>query len=672
MYNRSFSNLFVIFAQSKQDKPQNMRCNFPKTWMLAMGLCLTSVQAMAQAITYNFDTKVIMADSLTMPESTVAKHIVSMLPELLERPGVYTLNDYQVKVEDMPVGSAVDAVLTQIRLCDIEKIEVSESPIATYQNNSKSGSINIILRKRATPEKPYWGSASLDASMPLDLWPKLSLGYQKGKVMARTLLLGDLYRATYDTDTRTYDASENLLSESTTSDAERFWSNLEILFLNYNPTERDQLMMNVAHVQTSVKDELTETANHTAVTAEEKGRAHNLNVFMKYVHQFAPAAKLECIAQYQHNPGKSDDTYPNGFTHKDKQANEVFAQVSGTIQLLPADSKYRSQLVVGAKGNLSLADTDADHQHTMLALTHSYCDQVRSRGCTPFVESENRLGQFRLKLSANLPYYHYDFRRKGSERMEKDNTDCTVKMIAAYDVTRNHTVRLIADRQSSRPAETNLYPHLMEDVTNTQYTLGNLGLKNLHSEEYTLEYFFNKKWGGHTLHVTLGGSYNHISNVVGSEQGTSADNTSYTTFRNVGHNHQFIGEFMARYTYKMVSVTLTSDYYNNQVRLNTGNDHYRYCNLVLMPTFKTKSNIMGSMRVKYCSPVNAAALHRGGCAAVSMQLGKSWGNLNVHAYGNWALSGRTTDITYLGQGGRVETTDDAFKNVIGAGVRYGF
>lgn len=640
--------------------------------MLTFMFSLFSLHGLAQAITYSFDSKVIMADSLNMPESTIAKNIISILPELLERPGEYTLNDYQIKIEDMPVGEAVDAVLTQIRLCDIEKIEVSESPINTYQNNSKSGSINIFLRQRATESKPYWGSATLDVAAPLEIWPQLSFGYKKNKVTVRTMLFGDFYDATYDTDTRDYDARGNLQSQSTTSDRNKFWSNMQVMFLNYNPTEKDRLLMNVAYVHTNDKDEIKEIENHSATNAETNDKMRNLNVFMKYVHDFTPASNLECIAQYVHNTFRDDEKHPNDITGTDKKANEVFAQISGNFFLLPADSKYKSKLTIGAKGNLSFDDADASHEHNLSALTHSFCDEIRSKGFTPFVESENILGKFRLKLSANMPYYHYDFQRKGSERMEKDNTDLCAKIIAEWHFTQHHKARFIADRQSNHPDETIIYPYLVGDVTGTQYTMGNIELKNLNSHAYTLEYLFNNRWGSHALHMNLSGSYNHISNVIGSELKIADDNTPYTFYNNIGNNDLLIAQFMAMYSYKRISLTLTSDFYNNQINIDYGDDHYRYYNIVLMPTFTTKSNFMGSLRLKYCSPVDAAQFRRGGCSAVSMQLSKTWGNFNLHLYGNLALSGRTTDTLYYGNSGYTETIAYAYKNSIGLGLRYEF
>lgn len=133
---------------------KNLRC----TLLLAAVVC--SLHAASQAIETSFDKKIIHTDSLNMPRNTSASGLLTLLPELLQRPGNFLLSNYDIQVEGMSVGDAADVALYQMQMVDIEKIEVVESPLSSYQNNGQGGSINIILRSAGKDNDRLWGSAN--------------------------------------------------------------------------------------------------------------------------------------------------------------------------------------------------------------------------------------------------------------------------------------------------------------------------------------------------------------------------------------------------------------------------------------------------------------------------------------------------------------------------------
>lgn len=642
-----------------------------KSIMLAGGICMCSLLGYSQSVSYSFDEKVIVADSLNMPQSTIAKTIISVLPELLERPSEYTINDFQIKVNDMAVDYAVDAVLTQIRLCDIEKITVVESPIASYQNNSKSGAINIKLRKHSTKDKHFWGSVSTDASLPTEVSPKVSFGYDDDKFSVNSFLIGNYYDATYDEEGHTYNANGVETSNSLISEANTFRGNMTALFMNYKPSTKDELLMNVAYVYTDDKSDYSHRIQNVHTKYSKESNRKNFNALFKYTHNFTSSSLLEFSVQNMYQPVSEDDRYEEE-TAMDKSNNDnLYGHLMVKFSLLPSASKYKSTLAIGTNGNIVFGKKDTNHDFLQDPdKGHFFSDKSHSRGLTPFVESENFLGQLRVKLMANLPYYCYDYHREGFGHMNKDNVDFGAKLMTEWHFKKNHILRFIADRQSNRPSETMVYPYLVFASSNI-HNLGNKDLKNEHSVECTAEYVFKHKWDDHSLFMTIGTSYNHVNNVIHSELNLSGDD-NYITYKNAGCSNIFTGEFMAMYSYKCMSLTLTSDYYNNSLKSEGGDDYYRYFNIVLMPTFKTQDNWMGSLRLKYFSPVSTKGYRKGGCSAVSFQLGKSWGGFNVHAYGNLSLSGRTTDIVYNWDLGHSETISSVQKNSIGFGVRYDF
>lgn len=57
-----------------------------------------------QAIETYFDKKIIHTDSLNLPRNTNAFNLISLLPELLQRPGGNILSNYNILIGGMSVG----------------------------------------------------------------------------------------------------------------------------------------------------------------------------------------------------------------------------------------------------------------------------------------------------------------------------------------------------------------------------------------------------------------------------------------------------------------------------------------------------------------------------------------------------------------------------------------
>lgn len=622
----------------------------------------------------------IYADSLNMPESTIAAYIINILPEILERPRDFIASDYTVKVEDMPVGSAVDAILTQIRLCDIEKIAISESPLSSFQNNSKSGSINIILKQRDTEEKPYWGSASVDGAIPLDILPQFAIGYKKDKFKARVIALGETYNASYDTNTIEYDANGRILSNTTSSDRNKFWTNLATLFLNYKPTNKDELSLSTSFLHGNDDDEITtsEKGSQSTTNSTNNSKVKDFRTYLKYLHKFSANNEFNFEFQYNHHPTTDGVIETLSTINKENKVNDICGQLKVKLSLLSPENKYKSFLFIGSNGNASFGSSFNDHRETTATNTivssekHSSYDKIRSRGLTPFIEWENYFGPFKAKLWANLLYYHYDFQREGEERMEKDDTDFSIRLMTEWQFKEGQTLRFIADHQINRPTDMQIYPYLIEDVSSNSHIVGNFNLDNTVSNNFTLDYIYNRNWGESSLLLNASGSYNHISDVISAVTMEFNNGEKIQTFDNVGKNDMLVGMLMAMYKYKGFSVTLTADGYKNSMKLKSGTDHYRYFDIMLMPTFRTRTNWMGSLRLTYFSPVDTENLRKSSIGELSFQLGKSWGNFNVHAYGGLSLGGRTKDTHYGTDGSYKEVLAHTIKNSIGMGVRYSF
>lgn len=213
--------------------------NYSKSLFVALVslCCLQSVSLLqAQAIKTNLNQKVIYTDSLNLPRQTSINTMLTMMSELLQRPGATIYSNYDIQVNGMSVSDASEVALYQLGLQDVESIIITDSPTSSYLKNGQGGSINLVLRQKDDNNDGYWGSAGFDIAYPVDYSPQLHLGYRSQKFYISALALSDISHNTSTSENLTFvdDKTEN----STLSDCTQIsmligkrWRNLYVYTL---------------------------------------------------------------------------------------------------------------------------------------------------------------------------------------------------------------------------------------------------------------------------------------------------------------------------------------------------------------------------------------------------------------------------------------------------------
>lgn len=632
----------------------------------------------AQAVKINFDNKVIYTDSLNMPDNSIAKFLVNILPDMLERPGESLINEYDIQIENMSVGNIMDGVLTQLRLADIEKIEVNESPLSTYMNNGQSGSINIFLRQRPNKDNGMWGSVSLDANAPMDIYPKLTLGYKNDKFSVRGLAFGDIYNATYDTENAAYQNGK-LIGRSTASAKSKFWSNMVRVYMKYKPNAANEFNLNVSQV--SSKDDFTNTIDGDAKSRTTMtNKSTILRVLTKYTHLFGANGKFETELQYIYEPSTKEQGEIVLF-EADNTKHTLAGKVEYKHLLTAAGMKNTSWLTLGINGNYAYTN-EAKKTTSNTAQLHmdpipTYVSSYHDGTCTPYLRSENSLGRFRLKAEAQLQVKSYNIAMHTQDNYKKTKTDVLGKIMSEWHFTDDDFMRLILDRKLILPSNGQIFPFMYLDPASMKAIFGNDELKNTMSHQVKGEYFNYTKWGEHSLQLNVGLSYNNIRNIITSvteskELVYGGGTIPYTTYVNNGKSDLFNATIMALYSYKVLSLALAGNFFHNHKEVNNATNHHRYFNIMLMPSFHTHEGWEGALRLNYYSKVDEEYTTLGDCTTASFNFGKNWGRWNAHIYGSLALSGKTTNTVYPIENEYSTETFYLGKNVIGAGIIYRF
>lgn len=644
---------------------------------------LAAVCMQAQSIATDFDKKIIVTDSLNMPRHTTAMTLITMLPELLQRPGNFILSNYDVQIEDMSVGKTADVALSQLQIADIEKIEVVESPVASYLNNGQGGSINFVLRTAGEGNAPLWGAVGLTGSSYVDVAPQFNIGYHKGKFMVRGFILGELADLTTSTHNMNFN-NEELIDQSVKEVKSKFRTEMARAYLQYDITERDVLKLNLS--QNFTYEDSRSTTNYQSANAStDTKKTTDLHALLNYKHS-TPRNALTLQAEFRHNPTNSlfdapMTCYANNKARNYNLMGKVEYKVLLFSKLRSSGLSHKGELTVGTNFNGVLADETAS-----FAQKFNYHDpktRNTSKNNTyyvmPYLTFTCQLGKLRLKATGEFQHFKYLVDMQNGPYSAVSN-DFTGKLMAEWHFNEAHNLRMIIDRKLQRPSTGQLYPFLTYEPMRMEYVQGNPALKPQLAHEAIVEYLGHLRLADqHRLTINAALSYNRASDVISSyypKTGTGSSGGLGSTlqslsYRNNGDSHIANANLMALYTYRAFSLSLVGSLYHNTAITNGTQSHYTYYNISLHPYFNLKDGWHGGARLVYYSRVNQPGGWIAGQATASMTVGKAWKHFSVFLSEELSFLHNLRDVTQSGSH-RTEKSSTRIGNVVGAGVRYSF
>lgn len=635
--------------------------------------------AFSQAVKTDYDKKVIITDSLNIPGNTSASTVISMLPELLQRPGDYILSNYDVKIDGMSVGTAADVALMQLQIVDLEKIEVSESAMTSYQKNGQGGSINLVLRSSGSSAKDrFWGDVSMHGSTYRDLAQRISLGYKNKGLMVRGIALGEITNANRDVVTSVYEDG-GLAKETTVRTDGRFRTELARAYLKYNITKQDEIKFAVSEIYSYTKNRnITNMDVENHVTGINKDLNVQANISYKHATK---RGSLGASIEFGHKPSDKSN-YADGMLVTNKKKADVFSGKVDYKTILYDDvtalgRKRKGELTIGVNFNTSLGSEKEYIGNELTDILARDIPQNDTRYIMPNVTFNTTLGKLRLKASGGWQCFSYTFERSGKPHSAVSN-DLTGKLIAEWHFTGLRKVRFILDRKLKRPSSSQLYPFITMNSDQTKYIEGNPDLKPMMVHEAMFDFIDTYNFGqGHQLVLNTDISISGITNIIGEEKSTRPDpidesaTANYITYVNRGSNSVTSANLMALYTYKAFSLSFAGNIYHKEADATSNNNYYTYYNLCLFPSFRIKNGWNGGARFVYYSHVNQRNTSLGDCAAADITIGKSINRWFIHISKCFSFNKNSTDVTTSGNQ-RKEKKYEMLSSYTGIGVKFSF
>ena len=654
--------------------------------LLVLTACLVDVKA--QVMSVDYERKILYMDSLQMPENTSLGMVLTVLPELLGRPGISSLSNYDILIEGMSVLDAKDAALAQLRICDIESVEVSESPTSSYQNNGQGGVVNFVLRRK----DGLWGSAAIEGSYSTDVMPALTLGYAKGKWMVRALALGEYYRPyndvrEWDVDIATGDRS----AIKETREKISSWGELARVYTRCNITENDVLSWNLGQYSSRTSQESYGIETKDRNSSQYQSNT-TLQTLLNYSHVFNDRSNLSTEIQYIYSPTSNgynqNESLPEDRDHRMfddyGKTHNVIGRLSFNTDLLPAKGSKSCGLTVGVTANGSFTSGEMFFEDKAYGQERKiYSPRYNTYYLMPFAKIKIQAGKFRLSFSGEFQHLRtlinpgrLDF----PDNADYTNiaNDFTCKVIGEWHFDSRQCLRLIVDRKLQRPDKDQLYPVTLFNPDKYIYVRGNSDLKSESVIQLGMDYVSNYRWGRHSLQMSLAANYYNVSNLIvgyivgGRSEGEGMVLTQeYLTFKNDGINKILAGGVMAIWRYRWLQCSATATVFHNKQEVNRQTNHYTYYNICLQPSIFLPRNWGVVSNFIYNSRVTRFNQYLGESAVLNVNLSKGWKRWSVYAYGVISLLGNTTDASASDKAVHYYEYPQV-KTAGGAGIRYVF
>jgi len=642
----------------------------PGSFLLSCAVCSAVLSnAFAQSgsvIDISADEKVIVVDSLGLSGGTPASKVLVMLPELLARPGIAILENYDVIVDGLAVGFSRDAALSQLTIADIDKITVSQNPIASYQSNSQSGTIVIELKKVAGG---FSGNASMDMLLmmgnstddnrpvsPFDYLPKLMLDYSGDRISLRGLSITEHYNPGASV-TRT---SIPYPAETTwESSDERFTSQMNAVWAETPLGRRSQLKMSMAYLWVKDRDDWKQVSslNPTDKVSSTEKKQRTVVMTADYTGNFKNGACLKMSANADASPG----TWASDYSHRQYDVDRKQWALAGKVEL-KQPFKFDG---AGAKGSLSagvnanLSDSwklQKEKQEVLFALSSTRTKELETDGRTgyvmPYLTANAGFGSMTLDGILNYKMYRSTVSRTEDREFEMKYRDMTGKFIAAWEFEPGQKLRVMFDKKLQRPSDTQTYPYLVYAPDSRTYVQGNSSLKPVKTNEIGMDYITQSTHASRSVILNMGLSYLKVTDLITQTQGTfqqEQDTYSCTLFENSGANNIARANFMLYLRHNIYSISLAGNMYSNIGDYgNATSDHYAYCDLALNQSLLFNNGWGGTVGLFYNSKVRMNSSTSGDLTYGNLRVSKDFGALSVDAELKGSLSGDVRDCQNKG------------------------
>lgn len=602
-----------------------------------------SVNPIADAIIIDNEKKIIHVKELNFPESMTAYNVLCLLPDIFERPSEEAFGNYEIKVDGVSVEAFRSAALENIKIHDISTIEVKESPTASYSKKGAAGSINIKLI--SAEDKPK-GSIELTGGYQYRIIPSGLFLFKKEKVEAKiftSLSFDDFNKNEKETEYRSLETGQPLGWEINSTDPNS-WSELLRTYIKYRPTDSDVLTFCLSELYSHSRKREFLTSDKFPEKIISSTFENNFRILAntEYERTFRNKNYLDVEFNYNFSPLRNgyDDNIRSLSYSNNKHTLDGKAEYD--INLLNPEKTSSLKLDLGTNYNMEFSrDISDDHN---VYKDFNFDVHGTYINISPYLEMKGKFGKFDFMAVGEYQHYRFDTDERKRGRVTDYYNNYTYKFIAAWNVNKDHRLRMIVDRKLNTPSQKQLFPNITYSSSMGSLVIGNHDLKPSVTDEVKLEYISGLEWRRTSMMINASVSYLNTDDIIMVKAGNIMPGAPFTymTFDNDGSNNAINTNIMINYRTGKYTAALTGNiYFNKETHQGKPDDHYNYTNISFMSayTFNKGWDIAGGL--SYYGNIDTASGKIGDCLMLEINGGKTWKRWSLQGSFSIPLTGKT-------------------------------
>lgn len=640
---------------------------------LALFLIPAALDAQNYAIEILPDKNVIYVDKLGLPGTTSLEELLHMLPELLNREASNYFSNFDIQYEGKSTREGRDVILTQTKLSELEKVEISSSPTVTQQKNGQGGVVNIIPRKL---DEGVSGDASVGLATLVDVMPGVNANFKKNKLELRSSLNFEYYAPETHKPSTLSSPGKTINSVDTLK--RRYIQETARINMKYDFSGKDVL-----------KAWLTESwmrghSNTATFSATENDMAAQMGEGWKFVeygrkleNQTNSVFYLTAMSEYKHEfEDASSITASVGYEFQKERNEQPEKNYSSTLNRphsLNSELKYSADLVKNEKRSLKLdlgANLNYDHSYTAT-------QEGGNLYVSPFVNFKYNTGPWTVHAGVRYQCNMREYNVIDEDLYNKTEHDFSANVNATWQLAPHHSLRFLAMRNLTRPSDAQLYPVLTFDILQNMWMKGNsrLATETIHTAE--VNYVHDWSSGGHYLVFNTMLGYDRCDNliqkkIIGEKQERDLGlQLMYYTFNNSGINDIIRTNVCLFYTYGIFSMSFSGNLFYNIINLDGAKDRYFNYNLCFSPVFHFKKQWVLSSNAVYNGPVSTIDSDLGDCFYMRISLNKTIRKWTLTAVLSDVFDYVSVDVSRSGEGYYISQYD-MYQRYVAIGATYRF
>lgn len=574
---------------------------------------------------FDTDKKTIYTDMLGMPGHTLVTDVLHIMPELINR-GDLTYDKFDLQYDGKSIGESRDVILSQMRIADVEKIEISTSALSTHANNGQSGSINIVPRQK---KEGLHGMAFIEGDLFWGIMPGVNLTYKRKKMELGALVNIEGQNSSNQRSYAEQNALQNIITNNSTED--NYFQQTAKLDFHYTFSPKDEIK--AWFVESSGDYSIKTISDKTTTTDMSDILGPGMAMVDKGIDTTFTRTRemiLEMNTEYQHYFDKDSKLTINADWSTKSEDGYVMKNAPYKINTA-AKLKYR--LCGNDVRNLTIkTGINANYDRFSSQLSNGYGLFI-----SPSAELQYR--QKSLSVDAAIQYQYYDRSFQVSDSSEDFSSrdhDFTSYLNLVWSMAKDHAIKFNASRNIIRPSEQMLYPGMNYYPSVRSWIKGNPKLNNAYIHSLELNYINECSIREHMMILNVGAGYDMARGVhQASTCYQSEQPMTYTVYNNNGKGNTIKGNLMLVYKYHAMTLSFAGNvFFNSDKNAVIKRPFY---NLSISPVFNFNGRWTLTGRILYNSAIHREDAVLGDCLFTQAKISKD--------IKKWTLSLILNDIT---------------------------